>query len=99
MDQLSELMAGAAAASWLTKVVVDLVRTRIKSLDGWGVLLFAFITGQAFSFAWALYNGETLSGLDSYAKVFIQGGLAFVGAVVATEAQTAAKKASNGEDI
>lgn len=91
-EDLSALLATSAAAAWLTKTVVDLIRQRLPSLDGNYVLVLALVLGLAFNALWTLYRGDPFAAPGDYARVAIQGFLAFLGAVVTTEVQTATKR-------
>jgi len=92
-SDIGGLIATSAAAAWLTKTVVDLIRLKATGLDGNWVLALALVLGLATNVAWTLYRGEPFAGLPDYGRVAIQGVLAFAGAVATTEAQTAAKRA------
>ena len=91
MTDVAVLLADAAAAAYMTKVVIDIVRMKVTSLDGIRIVFLAFVLGLAFSVAWTFYKEGIVDTPSDYAKVFIQGVLSAIGAIGATEAHKAAR--------
>lgn len=89
--ELIDLLAQSAVAAYLTKVLLDLIRQRAPQLDGNVILVLGFFLGLVLNLVWAVYTKQPLDGWNDYAKLFLEGLLALLGAVIATEAQTAAK--------
>lgn len=95
-DDLATIAASAAAAAWLTKTIVDLIRQRV-AIDGGVTLAVALVVALITNVAWALYKGAPFAGPQDYALVAIQSVLAFLGAVATTAAQNAAAERRAGK--
>lgn len=91
VSDLAVLFTDAAAAAYLTKVVIDIVRMKVTSLNGNRIILLAFVLGLMFSVVWAFYKEGIVDTTSDYAKVFIQGVMSGIGAIGATEAHKAAR--------
>lgn len=90
-DQIAPLLVESAAAAWLTKGVVDLVRQRTGLAAGY-TLLLAAVLAVAFTAAWGLYSGSLQLDLPGYATLVLRSVLAFLGAIAVTEIQKAATR-------
>lgn len=90
-EDLATLAVEAAAAAWLTKAVVDLVRQR-TTIEGAMTLLLAAVLAVVFTVAWSFYAGNFEASLAGYAALVLRSVLAFLGAIAVTETQKVAAR-------
>lgn len=102
-NSLVELVQSSAAAAWLTKTIVDLIRTRFPDLGDLQILIGAFVFAVIFNTGWAFYLDQNIGTGSAIARVGFQSVLSFLGAVATTEAHTAArtavKKAAQAKEL